>query len=293
MRHKVDFVVVIPDSRDTNRGRKPYALAIASATLAIAAVGAGAAAPGAAPARADDPPPLPRVSLYGDSIALEASKWVKAAITRSRPVQFSDRTLAASSPCDWQQMATQEATTEPPAAVIAEVFVTNMSKCQLDAKGKRAADGSAAYMSRYGQDLENFINIYQDTTTQIFLASAPPARNDISRNKVSHKKSMVALLARVAAAHPNVTFVDAGAAVEPPGGGYVRSLPCLPSEQCPNRPKRGFATVRALDGLHFCPTVLYATMASLRSCPQTPLGAIRYAEALSAGTISLLNRQAS
>ncbi len=278
--------------RHSNSGRRPFALAIAAAIVAVAAASSGAAAPGASTARADDPPPLPRVSLYGDSIALEASKWVKAAITRSRAVQFADRTLPASSPCDWQQFATQEANTAPPASVIAEVFGTNMSKCQLDAKGKRAADGSSAYMSRYGQDLENFINIYQDTTTHIFLASAPAARNDISRNKVSHKKAMAALLARVASAHPNVTFVDAGASVETASGGYSRTLPCLPTEQCPNRPKKGFGYFRALDGLHFCPTVMNATMKSLRSCPQVPLGAIRYGEALAAGTVTLLNGQA-
>lgn len=275
------------DGRENRSFRTHIALAIAAAIATAFCAGSFGSA--TAPANADGPAVTPRVSLYGDSIALEAAKWVKASLTRTRAVQFTDRSLPASSPCDWQSTATQEANTAAPDSIIVEVFGTNMSRCQLDAKGKRAADGSAAYMSRYGQDLENFVNAFQDTKTQIFLASAPPARNDVSRTGVSHKQAMVALLRRIASAHPNVTFVDAGAAVEAAGGGYARSLPCLPTEQCPNRPAAGFAIMRALDGLHFCPTVLHATMSSLRSCPQVPLGAIRYAEALAAGTTSLLN----
>jgi hypothetical protein len=79
--------------------------------------------------------------------------------------------------------------------------------------------------------------------------------------------------------HPgSVTYVDAGASVEGPGGVFTWSLPCLPTEPCDGLIVAGIPSnvVRAPDGVHFC-----APSTAAEGCDNTySSGAFRFASAM-------------
>lgn len=71
----------------------------------------------------------------------------------------------------------------------------------------------------------------------------------------------------------NISFVDAGAAVENHDGSFAASLPCLISE--PRCAPSGSNVGRSDDGVHFCPGA-----APVGPCPQYASGAFRFARAI-------------
>jgi hypothetical protein len=87
--------------------------------------------------------------------------------------------------------------------------------------------------------------------------------------------------AQIAAADPDqVTYIDAGAAVEGPGGTYAHTLPCFIGEPCTGPVVDGKPSniVRSSDGVHF-----YPVAESSESCPVYASGAFRYADAIVQG----------
>ena len=90
--------------------------------------------------------------------------------------------------------------------------------------------------------------------------------------------------AQIAAADPeHVTYVDAGAAVEGPGGTFARTLPCLIGEPCTGPVVGGVPSnvVRSPDGVHFCPVTVVRV-----SCPVYSSGAFRFADAMVRGLVA-------
>ena len=226
----------------------------------------------------------PRVILYGDSLSVESSKYVYAALTRGQGVDFSSRAVSGSAPCDWMDRAVTDAS-ESPDAVIIETFGNNVSACQLDAKGKRASSESLDYWNKYRDDLHRLAKLFP-SSTKVFITAAPAAYNDRSAH-ASHKHRMLITMLAAADGLDNVKVINAGRAVELHGQ-YARVLPCRKNEHCANRPSFGHTYVRARDGLHFCPSILHATVAQLEHCPTRASGAWRFGTAQAEPVIEAL-----
>jgi len=235
--------------------------------------------------RSDSPP---RVILYGDSLAVESGKYVRAALMRDHAVNFSSRAVSGSAPCDWLERAMTDST-ESPDAVIIETFGNNVSRCQLDAKGNRPTSESLAYWDQYRDDLNKLARLFP-SSTKVFITAAPAAYNDRSAH-ASHKHRMLIAMLAAAKGLDNVKVINAGRAVELHGQ-YVRVLPCRRNEHCANQPRFGYTYVRARDGLHFCPSILRATVAELEHCPTRASGAWRFGTALASPVVAALGLHA-
>jgi len=222
-----------------------------------------------------------RIIYYGDSLAAEAAPYLQSQLTQSGRATMVNRTYPGSSPCDWKPAVNLDLSRGMPQAVIIETFGNNISSCQL-VGGKRIPSGSAQYWNMYKKDLTLLMNRFS-SKTKIWLVAPPAAKNDLSGSgsaKSSHKRSMMYLMNTLAAARQNTWALDAGAAVEGPGGTYSPYLACLPLEACLGSGVwEGLNRVRALDGLHFCPTIISATIDQLRHCPVYASGAYRFATA--------------
>lgn len=225
------------------------------------------------------------VFLYGDSLSVEAAPWLRSKLTRWKTAEFVNRSFAGSAPCDWFGQAVVDAK-KPPSAVIIQSFGNNQSACQLTKAGNRPRSEGDRYWHDYRADLRRLAATFPKST-RVYLVPPPTAYNDDSSGK-SHKQRMLVTMRKAALGMDNVRVVDAGRAVEGPGGKYSRVLRCLPNEVCSNSPKRGYTYVRAQDGLHFCPTVLKATVEELTNCPVKASGAWRYANAQAAPIIRAL-----
>ena len=217
-----------------------------------------------------------QVFLYGDSLSVETAPWLRSRLTRWKTANLVNRSFPGSAPCDWFSQAVVDARTRP-AAVIIQTFGNNQSGCQLTKAGNRPRSEGDRYWRDYRYDLRRLARTFP-RSTRIYMIAPPTAYNDKASGR-SHKGRMLRTMEKAAYGVANARVIDAGRAAEGPGGTYSRVLPCLPREVCSNSPKRGFTYVRAEDGLHFCPTVLKATVQQLTRCPVKASGAWRYANA--------------
>ena len=215
-----------------------------------------------------------RIYFYGDSIAAESFPYFKQAIKTKISWPVIDRSIPGSSPCDWYTRLSSDMKTGSPRLVSIESFGNNLSRCQLR-NGVRAGSGSSLYWQRYQSDLDNLVSRVP-SDVPVIISPAAAARNDLSAG-VSHKARMLSVMRLVASLHSNVRIVDAGAAVEGPGGKYTYASACLANEPCLGQPTLGQNIMHAHDGLHFCPAITNATVELLRHCPVYASGAWRFA----------------
>ena len=233
---------------------------------------------------------LPEVILYGDSLSVESGRYVEASLLRAGKVEFVNRAVAGSAPCDWIPRATTDASKNP-AAVIVETYGNNVSPCQLTKAGNRYRSGGRAYWAQYQTDLRRFAKMFSNSTA-VVLTAAPAAYNDISKDG-PHKARMLKAMRSAMRGISNASVIDAGREVELPGGKYTRILPCIKGEKCANKPAPRMTYVRAEDGIHFCPPVLHATIKLLEKCPVRASGAWRFGRAQAAPVIAALGLRAS
>ena len=90
--------------------------------------------------------------------------------------------------------------------------------------------------------------------------------------------SFADLAARERQVGRDVTFVDAGAALAAPDGGWTWQLPCRPDETVWVGCTDGMIVVRGPDGRHLCPVDLQ----SAEPCPYWSSGAHRMAAVVAA-----------
>jgi hypothetical protein len=108
----------------------------------------------------------------------------------------------------------------------------------------------------------------------VYLIGTP-----IDASSVAGWNRLDAIYRQLAQANPlTVTYVDAGAAVETPSGGFTWQLPCLSIE--PSCGANGANLVRSPDGIHFCPDGEPATVGITGPCDEYSPGAFRFALAI-------------
>lgn len=214
-----------------------------------------------------------RVYYYGDSIAFESFRSFQQAINQKVNWTVVNRSYPGTSPCDWFQSLESDMARGDAKAVILESYGNNMSKCQIRKNGRAPSD-SPSYWRRYRQDLGWFMDRIPG---KIPVWMTPPAASSMDlMSGISHKARMLATMQQVAKDYPNLKVFDAATLIDRPGRRYASSAPCLAAEPCSNVPRKGYNRLHSGDGLHYCPSMPYATVAWLANCPSYSSGAWRF-----------------
>jgi len=219
-----------------------------------------------------------RVAVYGDSLSQQAQPYFKrlmAAEDTSNTTYYSSH--GGTALCDWLGRMRTMAKTTHFEAVMLEFSGNALTRCMAKVRYY-----TPAYYAKYRADTMAAIGIWVPTGAHVFLVGAPVTRKQ--QESVPDWDALNRQYAQIAAADPlHVTFVDAGLAVEGPGGTYTRTLPCYIGEPCTGPVVDGVRSniVRSADGVHFCP------VAEVReSCRAYAAGAFRFAAAMVHGLVT-------
>ena len=252
--------------------------AMVTAGVLLGSCSNGAAPPGAKDSsKAKVDPPAAEsypasVAVYGDSLAMQARPYFKllmAAADQSSTTYYSS--FVGTAICDWLPRMRQLAATTHFEAVVLEFSGNALTPCMAG-----IADYTPAYYAKYRADTMTAISIWVPTGAHVFLVGSPLTR--AQQASVRNWDALDRQYAQIAAADPeHVTYVDAGAAVEGPGGTYTRTLPCFIGEPCTGPVVKGVPSnvVRSADGVHFCPVAEVD-----ESCRVYSSGAFRFADAM-------------
>ena len=141
------------------------------------------------------------------------------------------------------------ASSERPEAAVLEFAGNTFTSC-MDG----CVAGSPAATSRYCSDLSAAIHVFAAVGTHVFLEGTPIDYQQWVAHD-PHWNDLDNAIAALAAKYPGqVTYVDAGRAVEGPDQSFVWTLPCLYFEPCTGPRIGGVGTnvVRSPDGTHLC-----------------------------------------
>jgi hypothetical protein len=168
-----------------------------------------------------------RVAVYGDSLAMQARPHFKlliAAADQSSTTYYSS--FVGTAICDWLPRMRQLAATSHFEAVVLEFSGNALTPCMAG-----ITDYTPAYCAKYRADTMRAVAFWVPTGAHVFLVGAPVTR--AQQASVRNWDALDRQYAQIAAADPqHVTYVDAGAAVEGPGGTCTRTLPCFIGEPC-------------------------------------------------------------
>jgi len=273
-------------------GTRARALLVAGVVAAVAFAGgltmgwaAGGSSPRPEPARrAPRAPRQLRVSVYGDSLSVQAGPYL-AGVGRAFGLRVTVRAFSGTAPCDFLDPLRKDlaAGPGPPDLVLFAFSGNSVGTCMLDASGRPLT--GVALLAKYRADTV----AAADLTTAAhrpFLVASPPA----PRGKEGIWKALDDVYRDVATTHPGVQYVDAGQDIAP-GGEFAPTQQCLPFESKIPGAQRTCRTVdsdipvRGPDGGHFCGDAA-PTAAVL--CPSYSSGAMRYAvNLLSAAKLTL------
>ena len=130
--------------------------------------------------------------------------------------------LGGSAPCDWLANNVQVAS----GSVFVISFTGNsLSPCMSD--GDDGHQSGTAVVDKYRGDVSALVTDAVSAHARVLLVGQPVHADTIPGNEiVAGLNSLSSSLAKGA----NVTFVDAGAAVENSDGTFAKFLPCLPGE---------------------------------------------------------------
>ena len=219
-----------------------------------------------------------RVAVFGDSLSQQAEPYFKrlmAAEDTSNTTYYSSH--GGTALCDWLGRMRTIAKTSHFEAVMLEFSGNALTRCMANVRYY-----SPAYYAKYRADTMAAIGIWAPTGAHVFLIGAPITR--AQQESVPGWDTLNMQYAEIAAADPrHVTFVDAGTAVEGPGGTYAQTLPCYIGEPCTGPVVDGVRSnvVRSADGVHFCPVAEVSG-----SCLAYSAGAFRFAAAMVHGLVT-------
>jgi hypothetical protein len=208
------------------------------------------------------------VDLFGDSLGYQAEPYLDMFFSETGKYSVSNNTFGGTATCDWLSKMGAAAAEHPQVAVL--VFSGNAFTPCMDGVALR----SPQYYDRYTTDTEQAIEIFSAVDAHVFLIGTP-----IDESSAAGWDRLDGIYRQLAQADPvAVTYVDAGAAVESPNGGFTWQLPCMSME--PSCGANGTNVVRSPDGIHFCPDGSPATAGVTGPCNEYSPGAFRFALAI-------------
>ncbi len=230
-------------------------------------------------------PKPPRIYVYGDSLMQEAKAYISmTGLTGGIKADIGR------SPCDYLYslsgygMGRELPTTK---LVVIETAANSSSACMLEPGSTKVhiPIGSPEWEAKYRSDLDGIFAVVQriNPQTRVVLLDPPPMdpSQPASAIRSDLHDTVLPLVAQdIAASYPMASIVgDARDAVG--GDTFMQRMPCLPDETATmGCGTDGQITVRAPDGLHFCPTGLGSNRYPC-SLPYNP-GARRFGNAIEA-----------
>ena len=206
-------------------------------------------------------PPIDRVVLIGDSLGEQVAPSLQSLIGDRT---FVPDVFGGTAPCDW--LGKDLSVTSTSVAVI--TFIGNSSTpCMADGAGDYLH--GQALVDKYRSDVTSLVAQVRSSGARVLLVGQPQRLSGANAEiEISGLNALYAGLAESG----QVSFVDAGAAVEDASGAFVLRLPCMPGEtQCD---PDGSIAVRSEDGVHFCADAL------VLGCKEYASGAFRFAAAI-------------
>ncbi len=223
-----------------------------------------------------------RIGIFGDSLAVQSEPYFNFLVQAGGKAKVTDFSYGGTAACDWLPKMRTYARTEHPQAVVFEFIGNTFTACM---KGCRF--GSPAAVTLYCSAISTAIDVFLGLGTHVFLIGTPITRSEwIARDLKWNALNLA--FAALAAKHPaQVTYVDAGKAVEGPGQSFVSTLPCLFFEACTGPTIAGVRTnvVRSPDGVHFCPNQIGNAVGVVPGCDSYSSGAFRFAAAMAGPVI--------
>jgi hypothetical protein len=251
-------------------------LVAGSALLAACSSGQSSSTSTSAPSTVPTPKHYPsQVALFGDSLASEAQPYWTALIHADKEAALTFDTFGGTATCDWFKRMRQVESQYHPKAIELEFSGNNLTPCM---KGYELY--TEAYYDKYRADTLTAISIFAAGRTHVYLIGAPVTKKQQSVTTWQMLNTMYATLAR--ADPTRVTYVNAGLAVEGPGGTFASTLPCLKGQPCTGPTVNGTPSniVRSSDGTHFCPAQQGDVHGVIGGCPVYSSGAYRFAKAM-------------
>jgi hypothetical protein len=216
-----------------------------------------------------------QVALFGDSLAWEAEPYWIDLVHKDDEGALTYDSIGGTATCDWLGRMREVESAYHPKAVQLSFSGNNLTPCM-----NGYARYSEAYYDKYRADTLTAIDIFDRGRTHVYLIGAPITKQQQS---VPNWQMLNTVYAEIARADPaRVTYVDAGRAVEGPGGTFVETLPCLKRESCDGPTVEGTRSniVRSSDGIHFCPSNEGDVDGVIGGCPVYSSGAFRFAHAM-------------
>ncbi len=208
------------------------------------------------------------IDLFGDSLGYQAEPYLDMLFAQAGNDTVSNNTFGGTATCDWFSKMATAAAEHPQAAVL--VFSGNAFTPCMDGVALR----SPQYYDLYTTDTEQAIGIFSAVGAHVFLVGTP-----IDQSSVAGWDRLDDIYRQLAQTDPlAVTYVNAGAAVESPSGGFTWDLPCMSIE--PSCGANGSNVVRSPDGIHFCPDGTPSTRGVTGPCDEYSPGAFRFALAI-------------
>jgi len=218
-----------------------------------------------------------KVVLFGDSLAYQAASYFDELVQAHGTATVTNFVFGGTAACDWLPDMRRVALTRPQAVVMefsGNTFTSCMAGCPPE---------SSSAVSKYCADVSAAIRLFLSVGTHVFLDGTPISyEQSISHDRHWNdlNRSFAALAAKD---RQGVTYVDAGRAVEGPGGAFTWTLPCLPTEPCTGPTVAGVRTnvVRSPDGGHLC----LVANGNAPGCGSYSSGAFRFASAMATPVI--------
>jgi hypothetical protein len=208
------------------------------------------------------------VDLFGDSLGYQAEPYLDMFFAQTGNYTVSNNTFGGTATCDWLGRMATAAAEHPQAAIL--VFSGNAFTPCMHGVVLR----SPQYYDQYTTDTEQAIGTFSAVGAHVFLVGTP-----IDESSGTGWDRLDDIYRQLARANPTgVTYVDAGSAVESPGGGFTWQMPCISIE--PRCGANGTNIVRSPDGIHFCPDGTPATGGVTGPCDEYSPGAFRFALAI-------------
>jgi hypothetical protein len=213
-----------------------------------------------------------RVTIYGDSLAVESKDALREALDGTARLDTVVQGGAAL--CDALPQIRQDLDRRRPKIAVLQFTGNNITECM------RGPDGvpleGDQLVAKYASDAEEAVRLLRDRNVTVNLVGSPIAATSTIPAQIGAAFASIADAWRSNGG--GVGYVDAGAAVLTPDGGFTSTLPCLPSENAERGCTGGRITVRSPDGLHFCPVAGLGPEA----CPVYSSGAERFGTAMAA-----------
>ncbi len=206
--------------------------------------------------------PTTNVILVGDSLAEQAAPYLQPFFG---PKILVRRVFGGTAPCDWLGKDLEIRATS---VVVISFSGNSLTSCMTDGVGAHLR--GQAVVAEYRLDVTALIAEASYAGANVLLVGQPVHAGSVASNDVV---TGINAMYRDLAGARDVSFVDAGAAVENPDGSFASTLPCLTSE--PRCVLSGRNVVRSDDGVHFCPG-----SGPVGLCPGYASGAFRFAKAI-------------